>query len=563
MKLYHQYINQIINNEIIHGQMVRLGVLRHLNDLEKSETDDFPYYFSEEKADEFIKFVGLCKLTSKEWQGKPFPIQPFQAFYYAMVYGWLHKETHFRRFKKVYWCTARKSAKSEMTAPELIHPLIMYPGECQNTIIATKFDQTKYVFNPCVYMMKELQKDFEELSFIKKKQYSINNLDNGSTITRWAADADKEDGAGILILCTDEYHAHDNDRLLGVAESSQGSYDEPLSKIVTTAGFNKNGPDYALRQKCYNILKGIINDDELFTMIYELDPGDDYHDEKTWYKSNPMMGTTPKLSFMRTEYKNAVNDGGEKLVNFLTKNLNMYTDASSVWIETEKYRKCANFIPHDELIGKKCVMGFDLASEHDTTAATVLFPPQPGLSKFYYFTMYFCPASKFKRVRVDGVFYEDWYPDWIDKTDGDVIDKERIKIKVLQWAEQFQVVNMGFDAHKAVDLMIDLEKEGLPCGKVGQSAAILGMGNSLWKELILRGPEFIIHDGSPVTTWQMGNIEMYTDGNGNQKIVKGQGKTENKVDGPVSCSNAFVAYLDWKKMEEEEKELHTEDFGFI
>lgn len=564
MTLYDKYIDIVTTGKENAGQLEILGVQRHLNDLERAKSDDYPYYFDRASADQMINFVKSCKLSGDTFQGTPFPVQPFQAFYYAMVYGWKRKEDNLRRFRRVYWSTARKSAKSEMTAPECLFHLLTYPGKTQICIVATTFNQAKYIYEPCVYMAGQLKSDFEDVGeLLKVTQYQIKNTKTMGYITRFTADHKTNDGAGIQFGSVDEYHAYDDDTMVGVVASSQGTVKEPILKIVTTAGFNKNGPDYALRKKCINILNGVIEDERQFCMIYSLDEVDDWTDVKNWRKPNPMIGITPTYDFLEDECKKAIDESGETMVNFLTKNMNVYTDASKIWIEAEKYKACAGYIEPEQLRGLKCVAGFDLASEHDTTAITYLFFPQEGFNKFYYMTRYYCPAGKFKKVRVDGVFYETWHPEWIDKTDGDVIDKERIKEQVLKDSEIYEFVMLAFDPWKAVDLMTDFDKLGLPCGKVGQSAPILGSGNSHWKELILKGPEFIQHDGSPVTNWQMGNIEIYTDGNGNQKILKASGKKENKVDGPVSISNAFVGYLDYKKTIENEQVLSIDDLGAL
>ena len=211
------------------------------------------------------------------------------------------------------------------------------------------------------------------------------------------------------------------------------------------------------------------------------------------------------------------------------------------------------------MYGKKCVVGVDLASEQDLTAVTYLFFPQDGLDKFYYFTEYFCPDHKFGVKRVDGVLYSDWEGEWITKTDGNVIDGDEIAESIMQYAEMFNIVRVGYDPYKAVDVITRLKPLGDIFSKVSQSAPVLGTGNALWKKNILKGNT--THDGSPVTVWQMGNIEMYTDGNGNQKILKANGKKKNKVDGPVSISIAHVVYLDVEK--NYKAPLKAKDLGYI
>lgn len=553
MKLYNQYIEDVLSGKIVACKRIKQAVQRHLNDIERSKTDDYEYYFDEYYADHIISFVSICKLSGDEFQGTPFPIQPFQAWYYAMVYGWRHKKTKLRRFRRVYWSTARKSAKSEMTAPECIYHLyIEAKGAVQVVIAATTFDQGKYIYKPSEYMVRELQAISEDAAqTLKPQQYIIKNTKTGGYITRITAEAKKNDGAGVVFGVVDEYHAHPNDTVVGVISTSQGTNRQPILKIVTTAGFNKEGPDYAYRKYCYSVLDGAVKNERLFIGIFELDEDDDYHDPTTWLKPNPMYGITPTAEYMETTYNEAVDLGGEKLVEFLTKNLNQYTDSATNWISDDRYTSLANYRPLEELRGLDCYLGVDLASITDLTAVTAYFPKQNGLNKAYYNTMYFCPETKFEKVRVDGVVYQDFLKDgWVKKTDGNVIDKQQI-LDYITYIAQFANIKMiGYDPYKAVEIVVDLSNSGFETGQVRQGALSMSPAIDHWETQMLNNE--IEHDGSPVTRWQMGNVEMKRDDNNNRRIVKASGKVEKKVDGPVSVVNAIVSYLDATKNEEKE-----------
>ncbi|MCY8160938.1 terminase large subunit domain-containing protein, partial [Bacillus licheniformis] len=45
-------------------------------------------------------------------QGQNIVPEPIQIFIFGNVYGWVHKDTGFRRFRKVYWQVGRKNAKT-------------------------------------------------------------------------------------------------------------------------------------------------------------------------------------------------------------------------------------------------------------------------------------------------------------------------------------------------------------------------------------------------------------------------------------------------------------------
>ena len=58
---------------------------------------------------------------------------------------------------------------------------------------------------------------------------------------------------------------------------------------VTTSGFliGDGYPCYDMWTSCTRMLKGEIEDDSQFAAIYQLDDGDDWHDETKWEKATP------------------------------------------------------------------------------------------------------------------------------------------------------------------------------------------------------------------------------------------------------------------------------------
>ena len=82
---YNQYINDVLSGKIVTGEYVKLAVKRHLNDLERQNTNEFPYYFDEKQGQRFIKFAHLCKHWKGEWAGKFIDLSPNQQFSVGFV----------------------------------------------------------------------------------------------------------------------------------------------------------------------------------------------------------------------------------------------------------------------------------------------------------------------------------------------------------------------------------------------------------------------------------------------------------------------------------------------
>ncbi len=558
MTLYDKYIEDVMSGKIVTGELVKLGVQRHLNDLERSKSEDFPYLFSRSHADRVIAFMGKLRLTGGAFRGKFWKVEPFQAFYFAMVYGWVSKEAnaddkHLRRFTEVYWSTGRKSAKSEMSGgEEVYHLFVDGEGSPQIVNVANAREQAAFVYNAAHYMTKMAMEDYPSIAKIGElRQYKINNTDNGGYITCLTADHKTNDGGNPHFASIDEGHGADDDNMVDVVLTGMGMRDQPLLKHTTTAGFNMSGPDKERREYAIKVLRGEIVADRFFTMIYTLDEADDWKDEKVWPKANPLMPISPKIDFMRKQCEDAVKMGGEKETQFKTKNLNLYVGSSTRWVSSEVYNKLAKPLTMEQLSGLYCYLGVDLASIIDTTAVTSFFPVQSGISKEYYTTMYFCPENKFKQIRTDGVNYHQFYKDgWIKKTDGNVIDQVQI-IEYINYISSYCTIKIiGFDPYKATDIMITLQEMGYNVGQVRQGAPTHDSIIDYWEKRMLENK--ICHDGSPVTAWQMGNVYITRDAKDNKAIVKVHNKQRMKVDGPISVLNAIACYIDPKNKEEGE-----------
>ena len=81
----------------------RWACMRFLRDVEHAGTDDFPYVFDEARAERFYAWARLHKHTKGILAGEPIELAPIQRFIFGNVFGWVHRETGLRRFRRAYW----------------------------------------------------------------------------------------------------------------------------------------------------------------------------------------------------------------------------------------------------------------------------------------------------------------------------------------------------------------------------------------------------------------------------------------------------------------------------
>ena len=504
----------------------------------------------------------------------------------ASIFGWVRKDNGLRRFKKVYIETAKKSGKSEfMAALEIYMGFFDKEAGAQIYTAASKRAQADHVFRPAKAMLTGLMKESAKLNSIARvMRNEIINTSNNSFIKTLTSDSSTEDGMNVSCGVADEYHAHPTDEILANMESGSVSRDQPLIMIITTAGFNKNGPCYEYRNNVVaQVLDGSFELDSLFCIVFTLDDEDiEYFDNLdieeitkenllSWKKANPNIGNTPKWGPLLTQAKESKKKGGGAIVSFKTKSLNIWVDSETQWISTKDWNECGTGFDLADMQGRKCYGGLDLSKVEDLTAFSLLFIPtqsefseyykaynlhRPRLDsgeiefeeydkllpvlKFYTHTHYYCPDSKVNgNDWVDGVDYRKWSDEGhIKVTPGNVIDYDYIKQDILKAGQLYDIQFIEYDRFLSNLIVPQLMDEGIPMDPFGQGFISM---NQPSKDLytMVRNKN-IIHNNNPVTNWHVRNAITVTDAAGNIKIDKQKGS--NKVDGVVAMVMAIGGY---------------------
>lgn len=108
--LVTEHAKQVVNGDVIAGQLHVLACLRHLSDLERQNTPDFPYYWDAEKAMEIIEYAQTLTIAEGS-QPKPVDLIPEQVFDLGCTFGWFKTTNHKRRFRRRYKSMARQNGK--------------------------------------------------------------------------------------------------------------------------------------------------------------------------------------------------------------------------------------------------------------------------------------------------------------------------------------------------------------------------------------------------------------------------------------------------------------------
>lgn len=529
-----QYARDILDEKIIACKWVKLACKRYFDDLEHAEERGL--YFDYEAAENKLTFYRFCRHSKGEWAGQVLSPAPWQQFIDWNIFGWKNADGS-RRFRTAYTAVARKNGKSTQLAATGLY-LAFFDNEpgAEVYTAATKYDQACIIHGESTRMVKASPQLRGMINIFK------NTLTQESKAQKYiplGQDSATSDGLNVAAALIDEYHAHPDSGMYDVLKTGMGSRRQPLMYIITTAGFEKDFPCFEMEARVKRILDGSEVDDTVFGIIYTLDDGDDWTDQKLWIKANPNLGISKYEKTMEDDFKEAFSIPS-KQNNFKTKHLNIWTEAQTRWITSDKWEKNNYPVDADGLAGRKCWAGLDLSTTTDLSAWVLCFPPDTPEDKYRFLYRFFIPQDNMhERELREKVNYSVWIRDgFITATPGNVIDYDFIRTQILEDARKYDIEEVNFDPYNSSQLVSELMDEGLNCVEFRQGFLSMSPACKEFERKVL-GCQ-LATGGNPVMNWMIACTETTQDAAGNIKLVKpDRGKTGKHIDGVVASVMGF------------------------
>ena len=542
------YAHDCLEGRIPSGQKHKWACQRLLNDLSRIGSDDFPYVWDEERAEKIVKWFALLHHSKGQLAGTPIILTPWQKFRECQIYGWRHKDTGYKRFKKTFTEVGRKNAKSQMEAGEALNEISEQAtrnGEVYEIYTAgTKRDQSKIVFNECDLMTRGTL----IRSKFNFKRDQIDHIKTGSFIKALSKEDGKTgDGTNPAQLILDEYHQHPTTDFydLGLGSNTK----EPMLTIITTAGKDLTYPCYTQEYDyCSKILNPDIDvqNDEYFVDICEADPGDDPGALSTWQKANPIRAFFPEGIKKIAEDYEIARQIPEKMIAFMTKVLNVWVASkNNGYMDMKRWKRCEVRELPITLEHHPVYVGFDMSSKIDLSSVAFVVPFVSGekddmgkdIIKYIVWTHSFIPTWEKLREHIvkDKVPYDAWERmGYLTVTDTPIVHQGAIMRYVLDECERLKldIQCLCFDPANASKLMMDLSDEGYVVEEVYQSHKSLNESTQGFREQVYAGNIIYLHN--PLFNYAMSNAVVRTN-NGLIKIDKDA--TTKRID-PVDATLA-------------------------
>lgn len=557
-----EYAHRVVAGKVIAGELHILACKRHLNDLKRQRSKDFPFYYDPNKALEIIEYAETLTIAEGD-APKAVKLLDSQAFDLGCTFGWFKTSNNKRRFRRRYKSVARQNGKTFENGIMGTY-IAGFGGYYYGKLftVATKKRQARLAWEEMSKFIT-IDPDLGEYFDIKDYKSTIEALDTFCTIEALSREAGLEDGFRSIYASIDEIHQHRDNKIYKALYNGTRALDETLVSMITTRGDNLNSfckemDDYAIK-----ILRGLSSAEDFFVDIYCLDPDDDIWNPTNWAKANPFIASNAeKFEILKTDAQTAKDMGGSDLRDFLTKSLNMWVqNTDDQFILADKWQKCGSNRTLEEMRGRSCWVGLDLSSGGDLTTYALEFSEEyiselgEAKEKCYFYSHSFMPRGRLQEhIETDLAPYDLWESmELITVTGGanDYKNDYKFIIKDLKRIkEEYDItfLGIGIDPHNADGILAELEEFGCPVVIIVQSCKSLNDATTDM-QLLVKSEDLEYNAKNELLTWSFLNAKIVRNSFDEIKVDKKPGKRFKRIDPVDACIDAHACKLKNKMKE--------------
>lgn len=552
---FNGYIDDVLSGRIVAGQLVRAACTRHLKDIERQSTPEFPYHFSIATARKYCSFYPkILRHSIGRYAGMPFELEPWQIFCEGSIFGWLRDADGTRRFRTSYETKGRKNGKSTRVAGRAIlmarydhNPVaaarrnknFMPEPVAQVVLCATKREQADKVIFAEVERMRRKSPSILSSSDDANKQIRF-FANDGEIIT---VGSDKPyDGLNPHFIAMDEIHAwrEYHREFYDTMVTGSGYRDQPLVSYVTTAGSDSSELWKEIYGYAKSVVLGTVEDESYFCYIAEIDDTDDPLDESVWIKANPNLGVSVSLDYLREQAKKA-RQSPLAMNRFKRYHANIMVTSTEAAFDLQQWDACRGEL--SDWKGADAVGGgVDLGGRDDLAAYALVarFPAgeitdDEGETKTIW--RYEVRTSAYISNHSKRNLSDQPFAGWIYS--GKL---RRCNNPITQLTRDFSAdcfdtycQTFAYDPAQAQQFAEQMTTEGLTPIRMGQNCSMFNEPICDLLEAIKDGR--LTHDGDPLLRWCVSNAVVVT--NNRLQVMFDKSSSSEKIDPVVAMVMAF------------------------
>ncbi len=473
-----RYCFDVLDEKIPTGYLIKLACFRHLQDLTRQNSTNFPYHYSIDEANKLPKFASVCPDVDT---GEPTKLMDWQKFIFSQLIGWRNNEGG-KRFSRAIVSISRGQGKTFLMAILMCYSYLIESMGLSNQdylVTSINFKQTNKIFG-----------------YIKSMMRKVTSI---GPFKQLAKETD-------LHLQNDQIIEKKTNNILRAISHESGQYDQLGSFHFTTAIFDEIG-EVTSREKISKIISGQVkvknrqfiqistaypdpsvpyhedektieelmekdsdrDGDTYLGLIWSQDSLDETFKPDTWIKSNPLLGldSQKKVLMQGLQDKRDSDMLAGTVGDFQNKNLNLWLqEATNSYLKLSDIERSVK--PHFNYRGQQVYIGFDYSMFSDNTAVAFVFPytDADGNQKWHIKQHSFIPWQKAGSIEAkekqDGIEYRELakkgYCTITSHPQGLINDDQ-----VYQWLLDFvadndlKVLFFGYDAWGATNAIKQME----------------------------------------------------------------------------------------------------------
>jgi phage terminase large subunit-like protein len=565
------YAEAVLAGEIVSGPHVRNACRRHLADLKRTDGIRFDRDAAEYA---FNFFETVLHLSEGQFEGRPFLLDPSQAFIIGSLFGWKRSDGR-RRFRRAYIEQGKGNGKSPLAGGIGLFGMTA-AGEsgAQIYAAAAKREQAGILFADAVKMVKQSPALAKRLEFSggAGREFNIAHHASGSFFRPVSRDTGKTgSGPRPFFVLADEVHELPDRKIIEMLERGFKFRREPLLFMITNSGSDRNSVaweehEHAIKVAAGNIdavtdptFLGEVIDDTTFSFVCSLDDGDDpLNDPSCWIKANPLLGVTITEEYLRETVAQAKAIPGQ-LNGILRLHFCVWTDAETAWMTRATLEPCiADFDPASHR-GKPVWLGLDLSQNRDITALGAVVKTgtnEDGKPTFDAWVEAWTPGDTLTaREMRDRLPYAVWAREGhIHAPSGESVSYRHVAQTLAEYDRDFDVQLVAYDRFAFKRFEEDVDELGLsvpfaehPQGGLKKGKALVAGGEGLWMPGSVRLLEEALLEGrirlkrNPVLISAMMSAVIEEDKWGNHWLAKT--RSVNKIDAAIALAMALGAAM--------------------
>jgi phage terminase large subunit-like protein len=468
-----RYCFDVLDEKIVTGYYIKLACFRHLRDLQRQDQEDFPYVYSVDAFNRFLKFLSLVpNVDDLSQKLKP---MNWQLFIFSQLFAWLDLDG-LPRYVNIILSMARAQGKTMIAGISLNYSFLIETIGLSNQdflVSSLNFEQTMKLYTYVKSMMSRIieNEPFKSLAVEAGLQLytrEIKATADSNSIQTISFESGKFDSKHFKLAVADEVGELRSDE--GISKITSGQVNTEGSRFIeiSTAYQVPNVPFHKEQKKLIEIMERDFDragDDQL-CLIWSQDSLEETFQPETWAKSNPLLNH-PELK--DNLMKGLVSERDKKmlmgkLADFQVKNMNCWLNAdSNSFLDLEDIEKAViDDFPRNN---RRVYIGVDYSLFSDNTAIAFVYPYNDE-EKWHIEQHSFIPwktaGSIEAKEKQDGLNYRELEKEGyctITSHPQGLINEDEVYEWIINYVEEHQldVIFFGYDAMGVTKVIKALE----------------------------------------------------------------------------------------------------------